>query len=355
MPTKTTSTIPLDTSATGPYPPSFVDRFMDWVERLPAPYWLTYLGLFILQGLMTHVLAWMAGSTPVFTFRPILLSYAVWLWGPLAIMTYLGSVSLEALSSFSLLLDVDEEKLDRLKYEFRVMPARSVILNGVLWFMIFLVISYATRDIYVVLDLGAFLTVVVFLQGLISFSVGSAIYYYSLRQLRLVNHTVKMVEQFSLFRIDPVYAFSRLTSQIGVSWMLLLSLTLLIIPMELVEGVSYLAMLALQVVLATAAFVLPLWFVHRRLVSEKRRLLAQLNRRVEVTFGQLHRYVDGNELGGVDQLNSAMTALGAERDVLNAIPTWPWRRGTLAGFMSVIALPIILSLIQRVLERWLGG
>lgn len=354
MPVRTSERNSPETSTVRPYPPSFVDQLMRWVDRLPAPYWLTYLGLFILQGLFTHVLAWIAGWTPVFTFRPILLSYAVWLWGPLAIMTHLGSVSQEALSSFRPLLHVDEEEMERLQYEFSVMPARSVILNGVLWSIIFLVMTYSGRGIYAALELGTFLTVVVIVQGLVSFSVGSAIYYYSLRQLRLVNHTVKMVEQFNLFRLDPVYSFSRLTSQIGVSWVILLSLTLLILPMEL-GGAYYLATLALQALLAAAAFALPLWFVHRRLVAEKRRLLAELNRRVEATLDQLHRYVDENELGQVDQLSSAMTALNTERDVLSAIPTWPWRRGTLTGFLSLIALPIILSLIQLVLARWLGG
>ncbi|MGH7425775.1 MAG: hypothetical protein ACREJP_06375, partial [Candidatus Methylomirabilales bacterium] len=28
-----------------PYPPSWVDRLTDWVERLPIPWWLFYLAL----------------------------------------------------------------------------------------------------------------------------------------------------------------------------------------------------------------------------------------------------------------------------------------------------------------------
>jgi hypothetical protein len=39
---------------------------------------------------------------------------------------------------------------------------------------------------------------------------------------------------------------------------------------------------------------------------------------------------------------------------LNGIPTWPWRGGTLAGFLSVTLLPIILFIIQLGIASLLG-
>ena len=342
------------TSETRPYAPSFLDRLMDFVERLPRPYWLTYLVLFLLQSSIVHILAWIDGWLPVYTFSQLLLLFPVWLWGLLAMMTYLKSVSLGALSSFSPLLEVEEETLKRLRYEFTNMPARSVVLSGAIWSVIYLVLTYLTFEtFYVAYGLGTLLSVVVMVEGLISFAIGSAIYYYSLWQLRLVNRTVKMVKQFSLYRLDPVYAFSRVTSLIGVSWMVMLSLTLVLFPIQLANA-PVLAILFLQVVLAAAAFVLPLWFVNRRLVSEKLRLLAELNRRFESTSERLHSCLDENKMGEVSQLNSAITGLKQERDVLTSIPTWPWRPGTLTGFLSAIVLPIVLFLVQLVIRNLLG-
>lgn len=343
-----------DTAHARPYPPSFLDRFMDTVERLPVPYWLTYLLLFLLQSIIVHALAWIDGWQPIFTFNPIVFLFPIWLWGPFAMMTYLDRVSLEAQSSFSPLLDVDEEEINRLKVEFTTMPARTVIFSGLVWAIVYLFLTYLVFDaFYVAYGLGTLFTVVMIIEGLISFAVGSAIYYHSFRQLRLVNRTVKMARQFNLFQLDPVYAFSRVTSQIGVSWMIMLSLTLLLFPMQLASG-PVLAILVLQLALAVAAFVLPLWFVHRRLVAEKRRLLAELNRRVEGTLEHLHHYLDENDLAAVEQVNFAMTGLNDEKNVLNAIPTWPWRAGTLTGFLSAIVLPIVLFLIQLAVENWLG-
>ena len=338
-----------------PYPPSFIDRFMDFVKRLPIPYWLTYLVLFILESILVHVVAWIDGWLPAYTFSPLPLIFPLWLWTPLAMMTFLDRVSLEALSSFRPLLDVDEEQLNKLKYEFTVMPARGVIFSGVFWVTVYILLTVlAYQAFYVGYGLGTTLSVVIFVAGLISFAIGSAIYYHSFRQLRLVNRTVKMVQHFNLFQLDPVYAFSRVTSLIGVSWMIMLSLTLLTFPIDLLSA-PVLAILVLQVGLAVAAFVLPLWFVHVRLLTEKRRLLGEINRRVEATIENLHHSIDGNELSVMDPLNKAVMSLNVERDMVNNIPTWPWRAGTLTGFLSALFLPIILFLIQLAIQKWFGG
>jgi hypothetical protein len=337
-----------------PFPPSYLDRFMDFIGRLPIPYWLTYLGLFILQGAIMHILAWLDGWLPAFTFNPLLLLFPLWQWLTLAIITYLNSVSRQALSIFSPLLNIEEDELKTLAYEFTTMPSRGVILSGMFWGVVYVILTYATFDaFYVGYGLDRFFSIVIGLEGLIAYLTGSAIYYHSLRQLSLVSRTVKLVRQFNLFRHDPVYAFSRVTSLIGVSWMVMLSFTLLLFPIQFVKGLT-LAILISQVALAAAAFVLPLWVVHRRLQTEKRKLLGEFNRQVESTAARLHRCLDDNELGPVSQLKDALLGLTAEREILVAIPTWPWRSGTLAGFLSATVLPIVLFILQLAIQRLVG-
>ena len=343
-----------ESSETRPYVPSFLDRFMDFIEWQSIPYWLTYLLLFFLQGLIMHTLAWIVGWLPAFRFNAILFVFPLWQWGPLGLMTHLNRVALEALADFSPLLDADEKRLERLKFEFTVMPARSVILSGVIWSIIYLGLTYlAFKAFYVDYQLGTFFGGVMIVEGLISYATGSAIYYHSFRQLWLVNQTVKMVRQFDLFWLNPVYAFSRVTSQIGMAWMVMLSLTLLLFPIKLATA-PVLVILALQVLLAVAAFVLPLMFVNRRLVFEKRRLLAEHNQRLEATLERLHGYLDWKEPELAAQLNSAVAGLSLERTVLTGIPTWPWRTTTLTTFLSTLGIPIIIFLIQLLIKKLLG-
>lgn len=339
---------------TRPYAPSFIDRFIGLVDRLPGPYWLPFLLLLVLQTMIIHVLAWMDGWLPAYTTDPTLFMFPLWLWTPLAIIRYLNAVSLDALASFSPLLDLDGEQQEQLKHEFATMPARGLFLSGALWVVVYVVLTFLGFErFYVSYGLGTFYSVFLFLTGLASFSIGSAIYYHSLRQLRLVNRTVQFVKQFNLFHLEPVYAFSRLTARTGVSWMIMLSVSLLTFPLQWANA-GVLAVMAVQLLLALAAFVLPLRTVNHHLVSEKRRLVAELNQRVERTLERIHLRLDGNDLSEIEQLNEAVNALNAERDILTRIPTWPWRTETLTSFLSVMVLPIVLFLIQLAIARWFG-
>jgi hypothetical protein len=355
MPTRISTPTEQNTDEMQPYSPSFLDRFMRFIQRLPTPYWLTYLLLFILQSVINHVLAWMDGWLPAFTFHGTMLLFPLWQWGTLAAVTYLNMTSDATLSSFSPLLDSDDDALKKIKYEFTTMPTRGVILSGVTWILAYLLLNYLTYDaFYVGYGLGNSLRMFIFLEGLIGYSTGSVIYYHSIRQLWLVNGTVKMVKQFNLFHLDPVHAFSRLTSRTGISWMFLLGLTLLLFPLDLARG-PILALLGFQVVLALAAFVLPLRFVNYHLVSEKRRLLAELNQQIGWTVERLHHSLDQNEVDEAAQLGNALMGLNTEREILMDISTWPWRTGTMTAFLSAIVLPIVLLLLQIVIQKWLGG
>jgi hypothetical protein len=162
-----------------------------------------------------------------------------------------------------------------------------------------------------------------------------------------------MVKAFDLFRLDAVYAFSQLTSRTGIAWVLLLSATLLLYPVRLAPG-PILSLLTVQVGFAIAAFALPLWIVHQRLVAEKRQLQAEHSLRVQTTLERLHRRVDDDKLADVEQLNISLAGLKAEGEILAKIPTWPWRPGLLTGFLSIVVLPIVLVLIQLALGNWMA-
>ena len=337
-----------------PYPPSFLDRFMEAVKRLPIPYWLTYLGLFILESIIFHILSWIDGWLPAYTINPILFLFPLWQWVPFAIITYLNSISLGAVASFAPLLDMPEQPLQRLKNEFTSMPGRSVIISGAIWSFIYFIIVYmGYQAFFSAHSIGTLLTVAVIIEGLVSYSTGGIIYYHSIRQLRMVYRTVNLAKGFNLFHLDPVYAFSLVTSRTGASWVLLLSLTLLMFPITLAP-IPIFALLIMQIGMALSAFTLPLQIVHHHLVLEKRRLLRENHQRLNNVLVQLHQDLDKNALGEIMEFNSTISALNTERDILIKIPTYPWRSGMLTNFLSISVLPIILFLIQFGIGHWLS-
>jgi hypothetical protein len=337
-----------------PYPPSFVDRLVDFVQRLPIPYPLSYLLLFLLESSIILLVAWIDGWLTPYQFDPIVFLYPLWLWGPLAFVTYLDELARRSLAEFTPLLDNPSEANERLEYEFTVMPARSVLISAVGWSAVYLFFWVAAfGPIFAAIDLGVLGTRVFFFVGFVSFAVGSVVYYHTFRQLRLVSSTVRLVSQFDLFALDPVYAFSVLTSRTGMAWVALITLTLAISPLT-EGGWAELFTLSLQIALAMGAFLLPLRIVNRRLVLEKRTRLAKLDQRVKTTLLRLHQAVDDNSLQEISLLNEALKGLTTEREILARIPTWPWRPGMFGGFVSVILLPVVLFLIQLALGRWLG-
>jgi uncharacterized membrane protein (UPF0136 family) len=343
-----------DVSEVFAYKASWIDGVKAIVEHLPMPYWLVYLALFLVEVAVFHIVSWVDGWVAPFQFERFTLLFPFWLWGPLAAITYLDAVALSALREFRPLLKFDDEGVRRLGIEFTTMPSRPVIISGLLWSLAYGVICYVNVPIWTELySVGPFALTIAIAAGLLTFFTGSIIYYHTIRQLRLVSQTVAKVSTFNLFRLDPVYAFSRLTARTGVVWILLVSITPMLFPSRL-NPIPMIVLSLFQIALALAAFVLPLWSVHKRLVTEKRSLLADISSRVEAASRRLHRHLDEDDLTRIGDVKDAFAALAAERDVVDKIPTWPWRAGTLGGILSALALPIVLFLIQRILQRWLA-
>lgn len=105
------------------------------------------------------------------------------------------------------------------------------------------------------------------------------------------------------------------------------------------------------VLIAMAAFVLPLRGMHDLVMAEKRRLEAETGRRITITLNQIHAAVDAGDGEAIGARNGALSTLIAQRDLVARVPTWPWSTGSLTGFVSAILLPIALFLIQRVLTQ----
>lgn len=352
METTSSEPIPSDRAEALPYPPSLHDRIMRGVRRFPLPYGLTYLLLFLLTVLIHHIVDWADGSVPAFHFFPLDCFYPLLIWGSLATMTYLDDAARQALHRFSPLLDLHPETLQRLEYEFTTMPPRGLIVRTVFWtiqYVLFMVLFYLP---IMVPRLHTTLPTVVFalVLGFVGFNNG--LFFHTSRQLLLVNRTVRLVKRFDLFRLEAVYAFSHLTARTGVALLLLLSLILLIVPVQLTL-VPLLIFQGAGIVLALAAFALPLWVVHERLNAEKRSLLAALDERIKSALARLHDAMDEHQPADVVQLSSALQGLSIESGILEKIRTWPWSRGTLTGFLSAVVLPLVLFFVQLAIQKWL--
>ena len=61
--------------------------------------------------------------------------------------------------------------------------------------------------------------------------------------------------------------------------------------------------------------------------------------------------MDASSLPGVKDVTDALGGINATREQIARLPTWPWPPQVLRGFISAIALPVLVFL----LSRYVGG
>ena len=178
---------------------------------------------------------------------------------------------------------------------------------------------------------------------------------HTVRQLRAVGGLHAAATSIDLFEPGPIIAFSRLTSATAF---VLLIVPVLIAASATLEGVTDASAFDIVqqvtiILLAVATFLIPLLGMHDRMTGEKSRLAREVHDRLKATTARIHAGVDAHDLADAAQLNSTLSSLLAERDLVDRLPTWPWSPGLVRGFASAVLLPVLFLLLTQVLERML--
>jgi hypothetical protein len=333
------------------YPPSWLDHLADWVERLPGPSWPYYLGLGLVLVLIEAIIRRRIETNPIGGFlypSPHEVIQVVGTAFFLAGLHYLDKVAEEAMNELRPALDVSEEEYRDLCYRLTNLPARATLFVSIFF------AAYAAQQILTTPGVfpGLFTSSAAVIQFILLLGTGSVQgvgVYHTIHQLILVNRIHTSYTQVKLFELDPLYAFSGLTARTALILSIAPSALLLVAPeeTELPSAIAF-------IVLAVTVFALPLLGIHNRLAEEKKRWLAENAKRLEAAITELHRRMDAQELEGIGDLRTAMSCLEVEHDALARIPTWPWQPGTLRGLFAAILFPLMVSIIQWILQRVLG-
>jgi len=189
---------------------------------------------------------------------------------------------------------------------------------------------------------------------ILGFSTTGIMVYHTVRQLRLVSHIHSIATNINLLHTPSLHAFSRLSAYTGLFFIILLYFDLVFNTWTLKNpGLIFLNIFLLPLV-AAACFILPIEGMHRRLVVEKRRLLWEVNQRLEASMKLLYQRVDSADLRDADVINKTLLSLVTTRELIAKIPTWPWQPETSALFFSALTLPVIVFLIQVLLKDLFG-
>jgi hypothetical protein len=179
-------------------------------------------------------------------------------------------------------------------------------------------------------------------------------FYFVFRCLFWINRLYQRVKRINLFNLESLYAFSNFTSKAGILFILYLVLNYLTSDawgsQQSGEAIT-LFYFFFNGLIAILSFVLPLWGMHVRLVTEKERVSDENNRRLENAFWELQKRMDKGKLADIAQFRNGISALMDFRSEIKKIPTWPWDTGTLRTFLTALAVPMIVWVVQQVLLR----
>jgi hypothetical protein len=248
-------------------------------------------------------------------------------------------------------LAVSDEEYATLQYRLTTLPGRRTLLVSLIagvWL--------APTMFYTPVPLPqvtlATSSLALVLESLFSFliwSMAATLVYHTIHQLRLVSYIYTQHTRINLFQLGPLYAFSRLTARTTIGVTLINYAWAIPQPETGIRSAGSDVTLFFAIV-ALVAFVWPLLGAHQLLAQEKQHRQDETNQRLANAFAELDRRLDANELGDIGALKTAIDTLTGRQAVLAKISTWPWQIETMRGTLTALSLPLVVWLIQRLLD-----
>jgi hypothetical protein len=338
-----------------PYEPSLFDRLKDWVERLRVSHWAFYAGLGWLLVAVQLAALWLdpAGQLP--DIAPVVVYNGLFTPFLMALIHLLDAQGVDALEAMPSVLELSEADLGRYRHRISHMPFPMASAAGaaMLGLVIGMEVLASTPTRYATLDQARLFAPVFQVVDKSSAFLFGVVIYHTVRQLRLVNVITSRHVRVDLFNLAPLRAFSRLTAHTAVGLLVGIYGWMVINP-DLWEDPLILGVIALVTLLAAAVFVWPLRNVHRLMVAAKESALHDLDLRFKATFSAFNARLDIKAFRETDELNGIISSLMIQHQRLSGVSTWPWRPNTVRFVLTAIALPLLLGVIQFLIERALG-
>lgn len=332
-----------------PFQRSALNRFHDAVDRLPGGGWWIYPLLYLAELAYLHAYLWLSGQLAVGSIAMDAIPGLI--YGPYSVAAshYLFRVAGRSMAAFRPASGWSDEEYVLHRYELLNLPA------GRLWIALVVGTIIALGSVFLATDAalapygGTPAAALVGLGpvALFGYTMFPVVIWQAVRQLRLVERFHREATAIDLTDTAPIYAFSRLTMQIGLAFVFIGYYSLTLNATYQSGNPVSLGIVATTILVGIACFLVPLWGIHDRLVDEKAALVRGVGVRARALQEELYRRVDAANLAGVKEVTDALAGIYASRDQVMRLPTWPWPPQLLRGFISAILLPVVVFLITR--------
>ena len=334
------------------YNPSWIDLITQRIEKLPIRarvfYLLFGIGLIAIQLLFL----WLDGGMDAVELLPVIIFNGLATPFLLALIHLLDDQAVTALQSMRPMIETTEDEFEQLKYRLANMPFPVALIVG-LGMTIFLILTpYITAEPirFAALERTPIFGIVFHIIDKSSGFLSGVVIYHTIRQLRLVNSITSHRIRINLFQIGPLQAFSRLTASTAIGLVLFMNLWLFINPDLLADPVNIGFAAGFGIIIITV-FVWPIYGIHRLIGAEKAKALQEIDLRLEEVFLKFDQHFREADYSAIETLNGTISSLEIQRGRIDDVPTWPWRPGTIRSVLAAIALPLVLMLVQILVEQ----
>jgi len=335
-----------------PYKPSLIHTVYHWIDRLPVPYWLFSIVFLVITGLLNLIVAW---KENVIVFGEINWNYAF--TGFFFAYYFFANDFLYRIANTSLLeflpiLDAPENKRHQILFEFTHLPAGAssiFFIIGAIFGLILGIYLLPTapemNHAFPVLEIPIY-----------SLSMGMVFItlYGVIRALKLISRLFDGKVKIDIFDQTSIYAISRYSAWLIIVIAISSYLQFVLIPSFAEITATILIITVIPWILALLIFWLPLRGVNRELVSEKRRLLRDVNLRIKTNFDLLHTKMDNHEYKNITDVREMITGLQAEREYIKSISTWPWQTSTLTGLLTTMVFPVLVGFLIDAIGKFIN-
>ena len=346
-----TLTTEFESAAHVSFRPSWIDRLVLWIDKLPGAGWFLYVLGVVGAAVLINAVLWIDGSVPLGSYGAIRGIFPPFVFYFLALYHYLTRVGSRSLMVFRPLMGVEDAGYARAHRELTMLP------GSLGWLAI--AAALASTPIYFLSGqvFGDLVpeTPLPFITAFLLAAFFQATFFCllirSLRQLRMVHRLHAESSNINLLKLRPAHALSGLTARTGIGLILLFVLGYFYLP-SLFSGNWLVASYLTFAGPAVAAFIVPLIAMRDRIQAEKWRLLDEAADLLQMASDEMESRIQARDFEGVHGMESTIRALISRRDMLENVSTWPWDPATLRGFASALLLPLFIWLATRLLDRF---
>ena len=333
------------------YRRSWVDRVQHFAESIPlAPLGL-YLVLAVVVFVILHGSQWISGNTKRFLFTLPLTWTAIWTPFMLATIHILDRIAKQSLAHFHPASGLEAKDFERVEYRLTTMPSRPVILIQLAATVIFLGTVWVAPSYSGMVSGNPISDAIVYLIFWFNMGMLLVSMYHHTRQLEMVSTLHQEAPSIGIYDTTPIFAFSRLSF-----WAAVLTVFTILPSIFIYQTVETNFLFALPSIfgigIAMLVFFLPLHSLNKQLVNEKSEMLGQVRQRIRESIQELNHSVDQGDLSHIEAQHSQLAALMLEQEYLEKLRTWPWPRGTFASLLGLIGLPLLLFILQLLIQRF---